>query len=267
MLNTNRWALAAFNRVLLAGAFCALSAYGALADPIIYKFTVQGPGVGPVPGFTATLDGVPIGGGDDVITFTFTADTSTVQTFSVFKAFGFTNSVGTGSFSIVDQDTMEVVAGGTFLPEDKIFVSVDDMNGGVGFGSNFDSGAGFPGVPSDAAYPLGIEFDAATTYVDFRDPIGVFGTASLSCAGFPDACVAPPGLATTDGELVIGGATGQFLSNEGGVEGAFVEEFPTVTPPPASVPEPSTWAMMLVGFASLGFAGYRQAKRASFQPV
>jgi hypothetical protein len=26
------------------------------------------------------------------------------------------------------------------------------------------------------------------------------------------------------------------------------------------VPEPSTWAMMLLGFAGLGFAGYRRAK-------
>jgi uncharacterized membrane protein len=28
----------------------------------------------------------------------------------------------------------------------------------------------------------------------------------------------------------------------------------------ASIPEPSTWAMMLAGFAGLGFAGYRRAK-------
>ena len=27
--------------------------------------------------------------------------------------------------------------------------------------------------------------------------------------------------------------------------------------PSATVPEPSTWAMMLVGFAALAFAGYR----------
>ena len=27
-----------------------------------------------------------------------------------------------------------------------------------------------------------------------------------------------------------------------------------------TVPEPSTWAMMLLGFAGLGFAGYRRAK-------
>jgi hypothetical protein len=30
----------------------------------------------------------------------------------------------------------------------------------------------------------------------------------------------------------------------------------------AGIPEPSTWAMMLVGFASLGFAGYRTSRRA-----
>ena len=28
----------------------------------------------------------------------------------------------------------------------------------------------------------------------------------------------------------------------------------------ASAPEPSTWAMMLLGFASLGYAGYRRAR-------
>jgi hypothetical protein len=27
------------------------------------------------------------------------------------------------------------------------------------------------------------------------------------------------------------------------------------------VPEPSTWAMMLVGFAGLGFAGYRASRK------
>ena len=28
-----------------------------------------------------------------------------------------------------------------------------------------------------------------------------------------------------------------------------------------AVPEPSTWAMMILGFAGLGFAGYRKTKR------
>ena len=29
----------------------------------------------------------------------------------------------------------------------------------------------------------------------------------------------------------------------------------------ASVPEPSTWSMMLLGFTGLGFAGYRSARK------
>ncbi len=36
-------------------------------------------------------------------------------------------------------------------------------------------------------------------------------------------------------------------------------EFQPQTP---TIPEPSTWAMMLLGFAGLGFAGYRQAAKA-----
>lgn len=38
-------------------------------------------------------------------------------------------------------------------------------------------------------------------------------------------------------------------------------------PPPPSVPEPSTWTIMLIGFASLGFVGYQTAgQRAVVQP-
>jgi len=34
-----------------------------------------------------------------------------------------------------------------------------------------------------------------------------------------------------------------------------------------AVPEPSTWAMMLLGFAGLAFAGYRGAKRGAVLSV
>jgi hypothetical protein len=235
------------NQLLLAGAFFASSTCGALAEPITYKFTVQGPGEGPVPGFTGTLGGSPIGGGNDVITFTFVADTSNVDSFSVPGASGYVNFVGTASFSILDLNTMELVAKGTFLPADNIFVSVDNQNGGIGFGSNATNAA-FPG---DAAYPLGIKFSTATTQYDLKSEIGIFGSGSLSCAGFPGACVAPPALATTLGDLVLGGSSGQFST-----EGTFVAEFTPGgggnPPPPAPVPEPSTWAMMLLGFAGLG---------------
>jgi hypothetical protein len=35
----------------------------------------------------------------------------------------------------------------------------------------------------------------------------------------------------------------------------------TYTVASRAVPEPSTWAMMLAGFAGLGFAGYRAARK------
>jgi hypothetical protein len=39
---------------------------------------------------------------------------------------------------------------------------------------------------------------------------------------------------------------------------------PVFTPLPGpTVPEPSTWAMMLIGFAGLGFAGYRASRRSA----
>jgi PEP-CTERM motif len=41
-----------------------------------------------------------------------------------------------------------------------------------------------------------------------------------------------------------------------GIPGAAVFEVTT------GIPEPSTWAMMLIGFAGLGFAGYRTSRRA-----
>ncbi len=33
-----------------------------------------------------------------------------------------------------------------------------------------------------------------------------------------------------------------------------------------AVPEPATWALMLLGFAGLGFAGYRKAKAGQTAP-
>jgi hypothetical protein len=47
---------------------------------------------------------------------------------------------------------------------------------------------------------------------------------------------------------------GQFLGAANGT--AFIQE----NVPPGTVPEPSTWAMMLLGFAGLAFAGMRRAR-------
>jgi hypothetical protein len=62
----------------------------------------------------------------------------------------------------------------------------------------------------------------------------------------------------------VGGAGGNglfFGQGGGGGGGSFVWDPSSLSAQPTlSIPEPSTWAMALVGFAGLGYAGYRQAK-------
>jgi PEP-CTERM motif-containing protein len=59
-------------------------------------------------------------------------------------------------------------------------------------------------------------------------------------------------------EIVVGGAGGTALDHgAGGGGGSFVWILSTPV-----VPEPSTWAMMLLGFAGLGFVGYRKSRKA-----
>jgi hypothetical protein len=50
----------------------------------------------------------------------------------------------------------------------------------------------------------------------------------------------------------VNAITGQFIGSVSFGDFDFVAE--------SSIPEPSTWVMMLLGFAGLGFAGYRKAK-------
>jgi hypothetical protein len=54
---------------------------------------------------------------------------------------------------------------------------------------------------------------------------------------------------------------GNSTSNLGGSDGYWGANVFLGTPSFAA-PEPSTWAMMAMGFAALGFAGYRKARTA-----
>ena len=57
---------------------------------------------------------------------------------------------------------------------------------------------------------------------------------------------------STGAGLTDGGSTGSIVTDETGGVGV------TLT----AIPEASTWAMMLLGFAGLGFAGYRASRKA-----
>jgi hypothetical protein len=54
----------------------------------------------------------------------------------------------------------------------------------------------------------------------------------------------------------------------GSIDGAAVPTFNAVFSLTGSVvPEPSTWAMMMLGFAGLGFAGYRNGRKRQIEPA
>lgn len=64
--------------------------------------------------------------------------------------------------------------------------------------------------------------------------------------------VASPASAMSENAVdVVGYASNAILLSEGVIG-------PIVTAPPPSVPEPSTWLMMLFGFTALGYVGYRR---------
>ena len=83
----------------------------------------------------------------------------------------------------------------------------------------------------------------------------------------------PPGTVNLDGWWQRHATRQQFhdLHSKMVDEGADLQVFSApilnfsgtpITPPPTPVPEASTWAMMFVGFAGLGFLGYRQTAKA-----
>ena len=44
---------------------------------------------------------------------------------------------------------------------------------------------------------------------------------------------------------------------------AYLDGFGGIVPPPTGIPEPSTWAMIILGFGGVGLAGWRRARKAA----
>jgi hypothetical protein len=51
-------------------------------------------------------------------------------------------------------------------------------------------------------------------------------------------------------------------TTDAGGNGIDILVYAQAAPPNLNAPEPSTWAMMVLGFAGMGFVAYRKAKRA-----
>lgn len=112
------------------------------ADIIAYQATSFAPAA--TLGST-TLDSCPASNRVCVeVTINFLANTSNIVPFSVSGASGFENFKGQGSVTLFNDQTAQLITA-NFLP-DQIFLSVDQTNGGIGFGS----------VAGGPTYPLGV---------------------------------------------------------------------------------------------------------------
>ena len=182
-------------------------------------------------------------------------------------------------------------AGGTDFKNDKANKDVSTFTGTVGGHAgtdvtvdtigNIDSGAGFSTIfpikggtltsltftPTDDTLftdfsfrgqlaPLG---DTGVINVAWTDSLGATGTLTFNDIPGPDKDFDRLGIVSNDGEtlksVVITTAAGESFDEFKQVQ------FSAASIPP-SIPEASTWVMMILGFVGLGYAGYRRGNGA-----
>ena len=116
-------------------------------------------------------------------------------------------------------------------------------------------------------------FIGSSTFNDFllSSSLGVFSEAtSFSLSADTRYWIGLSSTGTTDwsfsADISGPGVAGEFFANQDGVfpnsEAPYQMELTGSTS--SVVPEPSTWAMMAIGFAGLGFLGFRSAKQRRF---
>jgi len=212
-------------RVAIYGLISAVLVTGANAVPITYRLIIM-PNFLSNLGPSGTLGGVPFGGVgavggicngtgcSNVLTFTFEGDTANVVPFVIAgppRVSGFEILVGTASVKVTDAFTGVVVAQGTFQSSAGIFVSIDNSNGGVGFGSFAVASPSNPKFPGQPVYPYAmtgtrvanaglLTYDLRSNFFLGPTPLRQYGT---SCVGFPGTCSSPLALVTDAGNLLV----------------------------------------------------------------
>jgi hypothetical protein len=195
------------------------------AAPILYTLVIM-PFPSPNPfinstGASGTLGAVSFGGSNSevVLTLTFKGDTANVVSFCLAcpggtNVFGYENLIGAASVTITDASTGAVLGQVNFLPSAGIFVSADNSNFGVGFGSFAVADQSSPSFPGEPVYPYGLfPGDPFSSGLDTYDLTSNFSVAAdpynfgLSCVGFPPpsgvVCGTPKALPTSAGNLYL----------------------------------------------------------------
>jgi Protein of unknown function (DUF642)/PEP-CTERM motif len=134
-----------------------------------------------------------------------------------------------------------------------------DLTGGTDNGT-FDSVAQTIATTAGAQYRLTFDLGSAIQW-GIQD--GVTATAGSASGTFTST---NPGTSTnfwnseTLDFVATGPSTVITLAGASGIAYAGVDNVSVVETTPGGVPEPSTWAMLLLGFASVGCMAYRRAR-------
>ena len=231
--------------VLVAGAIVAVTACGqpALADQRAFEFNglglsgsgiitavpnVSPPDPNPNCGTTGTCRADPPGA------FTITGITGTFSDANI----GIFNASITGLVPISPADERDP-GFDPLVPASLSFIDYANEateGGGISYDNLFYS----DGAPIVCAFPF------TGTFVDpFGMAFTIAGGDKVDLWG--------------DGNFGPGGSLTYGVAVTDGVD-KLDYQFAGIN---AAIPEPSTWAMLLVGFASLGFAGYRRSQKGS----
>jgi PEP-CTERM motif len=148
-------------------------------------------------------------------------------------------------------------------------IETPDFNGVPGpfTGSNANNGYVIVGLTVFNYTGTVVEYTIPTTGFYYVAAVGAQGGSGFFTGGFGAGVGGSVFLDMgTELDIVVGGAGATSVNgllNGGGGGGSFVWD-PTAVPPQpvtAAVPEPSTWAMMLLGFGGLGFLGWRGSRK------
>jgi hypothetical protein len=141
-------------------------------------------------------------------------------------------------------------------------MSLDVGNGGVASSGTLTiSGTGLPGVLT-----MGLALtDPPNSAYEAAGGLELFGNDNvvpINANGITFGTNAPGGSGGYTLQFLLGGESNECAADVvcGGIGGPGIDNFEKLgaTTISAAVPEPSTWAMMILGFAAVGFFAYRR---------